>query len=71
MQEVSSSDPGGEDSVFQDSLKDHLAGQPAFDRRDKHTTGIRKWLAVAVGVALLLMVLLAAVLVGNAAGFWR
>ena len=71
MREVSGTDSGDEDSVFQDSLKDHLEVQPAFHRRGRNPRGLRKWLAVAVGVALLVILLLAAVLVGNAAGLWR
>ena len=71
MHEVSASDSAEDGFVSQDPLKDRPAVQAAIEDRGTNKTGLRKWIAAAVGLALLLILLLSAVLVGNAARFWQ
>ncbi|MDB5956718.1 MAG: hypothetical protein JWP60_3326 [Ramlibacter sp.] len=70
MREVSATDSVEQDFVSQDALKHHLAVQAAIAARDMKNAERRKWIAVAVGLALLIA-LLAALLMANAADVWR
>jgi hypothetical protein len=70
MREVSATKSVDEDFVSQDALKHHLAVQAAIAARDMKNAERRKWVAGAVGLALLI-VLLGVLLVANAADVWR